>query len=67
MNKNKKLQELIAKREKYQVKLKVMYSHFHGVKHESAHSELQHSEIKVYEDILNSVTEEIAKLTAQLK
>lgn len=59
MNKNKKFQELILKRDEYKVKLTEMYKHFHGVKHESAHSELQYSEIKVYEDMLNSVVAEI--------
>ena len=57
-----KLASLIKKRDEYKEKLTEMYKHFHGVKHESAHSELQYSEIKVYEDMLNSVTEEILKL-----
>jgi hypothetical protein len=56
---NTKLADLIKKRDEYKVKLKEMYRHFHGVKHESAHSELQYSEIKVYEDMLNSVVNEI--------
>ncbi|HCR35886.1 hypothetical protein A2130_04805 [Candidatus Woesebacteria bacterium GWC2_33_12] len=59
---DKKLASLIKKRDEYKEKLVEMYKHFHGVKHESAHSELQYSEIKVYEDMLNSVTEEIKKL-----
>jgi Ni,Fe-hydrogenase III component G len=62
MGKNTKLQELITKRNSYKAKLIEMYKHFHGVKHESAHSELQYSEIKVYEDMLNSVVEEIKNL-----
>jgi len=62
MNNSKKLQELTKKRDSYKEKLTLMYKHFHGVKHESAHSELQYSEIKVYEDMLNSVVEEITKL-----
>lgn len=62
MNNSKKLQELIRKRDFYKEKLVQMYKYFHGVKHESAHSELQYSEIKVYEDMLNSVVEEIDKL-----
>jgi Ni,Fe-hydrogenase III component G len=61
-SKTTKLKELTLKREKYQAKLKNMYSHFRGVKHENSLSELQYSEIKVYEDMLNSVTEEITKL-----
>ena len=59
---DKKLASLMKKRDEYKEKLVEMYKHFHGVKHESAHSELQYSEIKVYEDMLNSVTEEIKKL-----
>lgn len=62
MDKTKKLQELIKKRDSYKEKLTGMYKHFHGVKHESAHSELQYSEIKVYEDMLNSVLLEIENL-----
>lgn len=62
MNKNEKLEDLIKKRDEYRAKLAQMYKHFHGVKHESAHSELQYSEIKVYEDMLNSVVAEIASL-----
>jgi hypothetical protein len=59
---NTKLADLIKKRDEYKVKLTEMYKHFHGVKHESAHSELQYSEIKVYEDMLNSVVAEIENL-----
>ncbi|AKM83182.1 hypothetical protein A2422_00510 [Candidatus Woesebacteria bacterium RIFOXYC1_FULL_31_51] len=62
MDKNTKLLELIKKRDDYKEKLTQMYKYFHGVKHESAHSELQYSEIKVYEDMLNSVVEEINNL-----
>jgi len=60
---NNKLQELKNKRDAYKAKLTNMYKHFHGVKHESAHSELQYSEIKVYEDMLNSVVNEIKLLS----
>lgn len=59
---NTKLADLIDKRDKYQAKLTEMYKYFHGVKHESALSELKYSEIKVYEDMLNSVVSEIEKL-----
>jgi len=57
-----KLADLTKKRDEYKAKLTEMYKHFHGVKHESAHSELQYSEIKVYEDMLNSVVAEIENL-----
>lgn len=65
MTKNTKLQDLIKKRDDYMAKLKEKYKYFHGVKHESALSELRYSEIKVYEDIINSLTEEIELLKAQ--
>lgn len=58
---NTKLQELKAKRDKYKEKLTNMYKNFRGVKHENSLSELRYSEIKVYEDLLNSVEEEIKK------
>jgi len=62
MDKNTKLKELRQKRDKYKEKLTGMYKNFRGVKHENSLSELQYSEIKVYEDLLNSVVEEITKL-----
>jgi len=61
MNSDKKIQELKAKRDKYKEKLTNMYKNFRGVKHENSLSELRYSEIKVYEDLLNSVEEEIKK------
>lgn len=62
MDKTSKLKELISKRDGYKIKLKEMYKHFRGVKHENALSELKYSQIKVYEDMLNSVVEEIKLL-----
>ena len=59
MDKAKKLKDLIEKRDVYKAKLTEMYKHFRGVKHENALSELQDSTIKVYEDMLNSIVEEI--------
>ena len=61
MNSDKKIQELKAKRDKYKEKLTNMYKNFRGVKHENSLSELRYSEIKVYEDLLNSVEDEIKK------
>lgn len=57
-----KLIELKARRDKYKEKLTRMYKNFRGVKHENSLSELQYSEIKVYEDLLNSVVDEIKQL-----
>ncbi len=59
MDKNTKLQEHITKRDRYKAKLKEMYKHFRGVKHENSLSELQDSTIKVYEDIVRSLNAEI--------
>lgn len=56
---NTKIQELKQSRDKYKEKLARMYKNFRGVKHENSLSELQYSEIKVYEDLLNSVVEEL--------
>ncbi len=67
MDKNTKLKEFITKRDNYKAKLKEMYKHFRGVVHESALSELKHSEIKVLEDFVRSLDEEIAALKIELK
>lgn len=66
MDKHKKLKEFILKRDNYKAKLKEMYKHFRGVKHENALSELQDSQIKVYEDIVRSLSTEIEVLKKEL-
>lgn len=67
MDKNKKLQEFIEKRDGYKAKLKEMYKHFRGVKHENSLSELQDSQIKVMEDFVRSLNSEIEVLKKELK
>lgn len=67
MDKHKKLQEFITKRDGYKAKLVEMYKHFRGVKHENSLSELQDSQIKVHEDFVRSLNEEIATLKKDLK
>ena len=67
MDKHKKLQELIKKRDEYQAQVTELYKHFHGVKHENALSELRYSQIKVYEDFVNSLNEEILVIKKELK
>ncbi|EKE05735.1 MAG: hypothetical protein ACD_19C00182G0063 [uncultured bacterium] len=62
MDKATKLQEHITKRDNYKAKLKEMYKHFRGVKHENSLSELQDSTIKVYEDMVRSLNAEIEML-----
>lgn len=59
MDKTTKLKEFVTKRDGYKAKLKEMYKHFRGVKHENSLSELQDSTIKVYEDIVRSLNNEI--------
>lgn len=59
MDKTQKLKDHIVKRDNYKAKLKEMYKHFRGVKHENSLSELQDSTIKVYEDIVRSLNVEI--------
>ena len=67
MDKKKKLKEFIGKRDGYKARLVEMYKHFRGVKHENALSELKYSEIKVLEDFIRSLNEEIAVLEKELK
>jgi hypothetical protein len=62
MDKNTKLQEKITKRNGYKAKLVLLYKNFRGVKHENSLSELQDSTIKVYEDIVRSLNQEIEVL-----
>ena len=62
MDKAQKLKDHIVKRDNYKAKLKEMYKHFRGVKHENSLSELQDSQIKVYEDIVRSLNQEIETL-----
>lgn len=62
MEKNRKLQEKIKKRDEYKAKLVLLYKNFRGVKHENSLSELQDSTIKVYEDIVRSLNSEIETL-----
>lgn len=59
MDKAQKLKDHIEKRDGYKARLKEMYKHFRGVKHENSLSELQDSQIKVYEDIVRSLNAEI--------
>lgn len=55
----KKRQELLAKRKTYDEKLQKLYFGFRGVIHENAASELRYTQIKVYEDFIRSIDEEL--------
>ena len=61
-----KLEALLIKLEKYESKVKFRLSHFRGVAHESASGELASSELKVMQDIVASLKEEIKILEAKL-
>ncbi|MEK7526116.1 MAG: hypothetical protein AAB546_01410 [Patescibacteria group bacterium] len=62
INKTEKLQELKEKLAKYEEKLAYKMKGYRGVVHESAQSELRHSEVMVLRDITGSLKQEIAKL-----
>lgn len=67
IDKKQKLQDLIDKRDYYKNKLVDLYKNFRGVKHENSLSELRYSQIKVYEDFVNSYTSEIEALKKELE
>lgn len=61
-NKEEKLQELNQKIIKYQDKLAFKMKGYRGVVHESASSELRHSEVTVLQAIVHSLKNEIEEL-----
>lgn len=61
-----KLNALNKKLEEAEGKLRFRLSHFRGVPHESASGELAFSELKVLEDYVNSLKEEIKVLKEKL-
>lgn len=61
-----KLIALLTKLEEAEAKLKFRLSHFRGVPHESASGELAYSELKVLEDYVNSLKEEIKVLRGKI-
>ncbi len=62
MNKQKKLKELETRLKYYEDKLADRMLGYRGVVHESAASEIRHSEVMVLKDIVRSLKEEIEKL-----
>ncbi|MBX4205696.1 hypothetical protein KW795_00695 [Candidatus Microgenomates bacterium] len=66
MDKQKKLKELKEKLVNYQEKLAFKMKGYRGVIHESAQSELRHSEVMVLTDIVNSLKREIEKLESEV-
>lgn len=62
-----KLKALYKKLEEAEEKYKFRLRNFRGIAHESASGELAYSELKVREDIVRSLKEEIAVLEKELK
>jgi len=60
--KKTKLKELLKKKEGADIKLARMKKGYRGVVHESAMSELRHSEYHVYVDYVESLRKEIEQL-----
>ena len=67
MNKKTKLKELLNKKEKADIKLAYIKKGYRGVVHESAISELKHSEYHVYLDYVNSLNKEIEDLERDIE
>lgn len=59
---NIKYKELIKKKEEAVIKLELLYKGFHGVRHEDSASEIRYTQIKVLEDYINSINEELKLL-----
>lgn len=57
-----KILELEKKLGEYEAKYKFALSRFRGVPHESASGELAYSQLKVLEDFVNSIKQELATL-----
>ncbi|MEK7497628.1 MAG: hypothetical protein AAB656_01785 [Patescibacteria group bacterium] len=56
---NLKHKELLKKKEEAIEKLNFLYKGFHGVRHEDSASEIRYTQIKVLEDYINSINEEL--------
>ena len=61
-----KLKALLIKLSEAEEKLKFRLSHFRGVAHESASGELAASELKVLEDYVAGLKQEVETLKAKL-
>lgn len=62
LSKQEKMKVLLRKREETLKKLKELYKHFHGVKHENSVSEIRYTQIKVLEGFVDSINQELASL-----
>ncbi len=66
LSEKEKLEALYIKLEEAEAKYRERLSHFRGVPHESAMGELNYSELKVREDFVRSLREEISQLEKKL-
>jgi len=66
LSEKERLVALYQKLEEAEAKYKERLSRFRGVPHESAVGELNYSELKVREDFVRSLREEIAQLEKKL-
>jgi hypothetical protein len=62
LSKEEKIQQLLVKRQDTLDKLKELYKHFHGVKHENSASEIRYTRIKVLEGFIQSIDLELQSL-----
>ncbi len=67
MNKKTKLKELLKKKVEADLKLARMKRGYRGVVHESALSELKHSEYHVFVDYVESLRKEIEMLERDIE
>jgi hypothetical protein len=65
MNKLKKIKELEEKLARAEEKYKFRLSRFRGVPHESAQGELSYSDLKVWEDHVQAIKDELAVLKGE--
>jgi hypothetical protein len=66
LSKEEKLKELKETFAKYEEKLKFEMKTYRGVIHESAASEIKHSTVMVYRDMVESLKQEIKNLEKEL-
>lgn len=66
MEKQEKIGQLKEQLKKYEDKLAYKMKTYHGVIHESALSELKHSEVMVLKDMIDSLKREINSLEHSL-
>ncbi len=61
----KKLKDLQEKLAKYRAELAIKKRNFRGIKHEDSLSEMRYTEYRVYQDMVDGLEKEIAKIKRQ--